>query len=187
MTLLEQVRTPYKLKEITRSGKVLKRNESAAEHTFSAITLAEYFLKTHPELNELKVIKLLIYHDYPEIFTGDVDILKEQERGQKNKKETEAIKKLLKTLPKEIVEELNSAWKEYSENKTMEAKFAHAIDALDPIIQSIHQPEEWKLYGYTEKKLRKYKEHYFNEFPKMHKFFNEMVEELKKNNIVPKE
>jgi putative hydrolase of HD superfamily len=186
MTLLEQLHTPYLLKEITRSGKVKGRNESTAEHTFSTITLAEYFLKLHPKLNELKVIKMILYHDYVEIHAGDFDILNEAARKNKLENEKKAFLKLKKDLPKEIIPEFENSWKEYLEGKTLEAKFAQAMDALDPILQSIHQREEWKEKGYTEEKLRKYKQHYFEEFPSLLKFFNEMLEELKKNKIVPK-
>ncbi|MFA6419338.1 MAG: HD domain-containing protein [archaeon] len=187
MTLLEKLHTPYKLKEIKRSGKVEERNETTAEHTFSAITIAEYFLKKHPKLSEIKVIKLLLYHDYVEIHAGDIDILKIEERTKKEELEEKALKQLEKELPKEIVTEFKKIWKEYLENRTLEAKFAHAIDALDPILQSIHQPTEWKEHGYTEEKLRKYKEAYFLEFPILLKFFNELIKELNEKNIIPKE
>jgi putative hydrolase of HD superfamily len=187
MTLLEQLHVPYKLKEVKRSGKVGERNETTAEHTFSAITLAGYFLKKHPKLNELRVIKLLLYHDYVEIYAGDIDILKLEERKKKEELEEKALKLLEKELPKEIATEFKKIWKEYLENKTSEARFAHAIDALDPVLQSIHQPMEWKEHGYTEKKLRKYKEPYFKEFPILLKFFNELVNELNEKEIIPKE
>lgn len=185
MTLLEQLHTPYLLKEISRTGKVRERKESTAEHTFSTITLAEYFLKLHPKINELKVIKLIHYHDYVEIHAGDSDILNESTRKNKIDEEKKAFLKLKTQLPKEIYSEFKTIWEEYLENKTIESKFAHAMDALDPILQSIHQREEWKEKGYTEEKLRKYKEHYFTEFPILLKFFNELIEELKKNKIIP--
>jgi putative hydrolase of HD superfamily len=186
MTLLEQLRTPYLLKEITRSGKVGKRNESTAEHTFSTITIAEYFLKLHPKINENKILKMIIYHDYVEIYAGDSDILNELARTNKVEEEERAFKKLKKELPAEIAQEFETIWKEYLENKTIEAKFAHAMDALDPILQSINQKEEWAEKGYTEEKLRKYKQHYFEDFPILLKFFNEMIKELHQKKIIPK-
>ncbi len=187
MILLEQLRIPYLLKEIKRSGKVGERNESTAEHTFSTITLSEYFLKLHPKINERKVTKMIIYHDYVEIYAGDSDILNESARQNKIEEEKKAFEKLKKELPKKISADFELVWTEYLENKTIESKFAHAMDALDPILQSIHQKEEWAEKGYTEEKLRKYKQHYFEEFPILLKFFNEMIKELHKKKIIPKE
>jgi len=187
MSLLEEIYTIYKLKEVERVGLVGARHESTAEHTYSSIALAEYFLKKHPKLNELRVIKMLLYHDFGEIHTGDTFILDDQKRVDKIEREDTAMKDLEKELPKEVAADMKSAWKEYKENTTAEAKFAKAIDALDPIIHVIHQPEEWIKYGFTEKKLRAYKEPYMKEFPILLKFFNEMIEELKKKKIIPQE
>lgn len=185
MSLLEQLRLPYLLKEVKRTGVVLERKETTAEHTFSTLTLAEYFLKKHKKLNATRVRQLILYHDYVEIYAGDEDILNDKTRENKKEKENNAAKQLQKELPKEIASDFSKLWKEYLLGKTKEAKFARAMDALDPIIQSIHQREEWKEKGYTEEKLRKYKEHYFIEFPILLNFFNSMLEELKKNKIVP--
>jgi len=187
MTLLEQLFIFYKLKKVERVGLVNGRHETTAEHTFSSIALAEYFLKKIQSLDELKVIKILLYHDYGEIHTGDTFILDDKKRTDKIEREDAAMKTLEKELPKEIVSDMKNAWKEYKENKTREAKFCRAIDALDPIIHVIEQPEEWKKYGFTEKKLRAYKEPHMKEFPELLKFFNEMIEELKKKKIIPEE
>jgi len=187
MDFLDKLYTIYELKEVERTGLVKERHESTAEHTYSSIALAEYFLKKHPKLDELRVIKLILYHDFAEIHAGDTFILDDKKRENKIEKEDAAMKTLKKELPKETAAEMKTVWKEYKENKTDEAKFARAMDALDPIVHVIHQPEEWKKYGFTEKKLRAYKEPYVKDFPVLLKFFNEMIEELKKRKVIPQE
>ena len=187
MTLLEKLYTPYKLKRVERQGKVGQRNETTAEHVFSSITLAQYFLKKYPDINELKVLKLIVYHDYGEIHAGDTGVLNTKERAQKALLEARAFCQLEKELPEEIAKDMKEAWEEYEENKTREAQFVHAIDALDPILHSIYQPEEWKANGFTEKKLRTVKEPRLREFPQLMEFFEELVTELRKRNIIPKE
>jgi len=182
----DKLYTFYKLKEVERTSKVKERQESTAEHTYSCIMLAKYFLKKHSTLNGEKVIQMLLYHDLGEIYAGDTFVLENKKRAQKLEEENKAMKKLAKEVPKELVQEMKNAWKEYSENKTKEAKFCQAIDALDGVIHVIKQPEEWKKYGFTEEKLRQYKEPSLEEFPEILKFFNKMVEELKKEKIIPK-
>jgi putative hydrolase of HD superfamily len=185
MNILKQLQLPYKLKKVNRVSLVANRNETTAEHTFSTIALAEYFLKKHKKLNELKTLKLILYHDYCEIYAGDKFIFEKDEN--KENRENEAVKKLSKELPKEIGNELKKYWKEYLQNKTKEAKFAHAMDALDAVIHTIETPHDWKKYGFTESKLRTYKEPHLKEFPLLMKFFNEMVAELKKKKIIPED
>ena len=186
MTLLEQLYLPYKLKEVERQGKNGVRHETTAEHTYSTIFLAEYFLKLHPQLNRDRVMKMILYHDFVEIYAGDTFIENEEERKEKEKKENDAYKKLLKTLPKEIVKDFEESWIEYLERKTFEGKFANALDVMDPIIQASTDNTDWVKYHFTEEKLRKYKEPYLKDFPILMKFFNEIVTELKKKKIIPK-
>jgi len=186
MTLLEELRVPYKLKEVERKGNVQDRLETTAEHTFSAIWLAEYFLKKHQELDELKVMKLILYHDFCEIHAGDHFVLDKKKFGEKETLENEAIKRLLNEVPTEMRNDLRTAWEEYSVGKTKEARFAKAIDALDAVIQVSNQPGAWEKYGFTEKKLREYKEPQFKGFPIIMDFFNELIEELKKKKIIPR-
>ena len=187
MTLLNQLYLPYNLKKIDRQGANGNRHESTAEHTYSAIFLAEYFLKFHPKLNKEKVMQIILYHDFVEIYAKDTFIQNEEERKQKEKEEYKAYKKLLKTLPKEIVKDFKNSWIDYLNQKTPESKFAKAMDVLDPVIHETYEREDWIKYNFTESKLRKYKEPFLKEFPILLKFFNDTVKELKKKKIIPKE
>jgi putative hydrolase of HD superfamily len=187
MDFLEKLYVPYKLKDVDRSGLVRDRHESVAEHTYSSLVIARYFLKKHPRLDRERVLKMILYHDFGEIITGDTFILDGEGRKTKLEREDLAVKKLGARLPKEIRDDLQAAWKEYMAGKTMEAKFCLAIDALDPIINVMHRPGEWKKYGFTEKKLRETKQHYFEDFPVLMRFFNRMVGSLKKKKVIPKD
>jgi putative hydrolase of HD superfamily len=182
----EKLHIIYKLKEIERKGTVAgKRYESAAEHTFSSLVLARYFLKKIKGMNEKKIMNMLMYHDLVEVYAGDTFILDEEMTKTKKQREEQAFNKLLKDLPSEISSELKTAWKEFEKGKTKEAKFCKAIEEIDPIIHSMHKPLEWKEHGFTEAVLRKKKENYIKQFPAMHKFFNELIEYLKSRNVIP--
>ena len=62
---------------------------------------------------------------------------------------------------------------------TAKKAFDDAIDALDGIMQSIHRPDLWKKYKFTEEKLREKKEPMIREFSETLNLFNKLVEYAK--------
>lgn len=185
-TIIEQILIPYKLKKIKRVNTVDKRQESDAEHIYTMLVLFEHFLPMHPELDAEKIRLMILYHDLPEVYAGDCDFLDTRGREQKREKEAEAAKRLEKELPKTISKKFLTAWEEYEENKTLEARFVHALDALDPLLQAIENREKIGDRGYTEEKLRERKTKYFDEFPLLKEFFDEAIEALKRNRLMKK-
>jgi putative hydrolase of HD superfamily len=184
---IEKIYEAYKLKQVNRAGNVLQRKETTAEHIYSSMILARYFLKKVKGLDEAKVMKLILYHDLCEIYARDKYTFDKEEIRKKEIEEDKAVKKLLTVLPAENAGELEECWKEWKERKTPEAKFCKVIDALDPAINELERPDKWKKYGYTEKKFRDTKEKYVSEFPEMKDFFEEMIKEYKKRGLIVKE
>ena len=174
MEEINKLRKLYQLKGVERVGPVGKRKESPAEHSWSALILADFFLnQTKEKLDRLKIYELLMYHDVVEIETGDVCISKVEERKAKKVKELEAAKQLKKKLPKVIGEKFYSLFTEFEEQKTREAKFAKAIEYLDAEIHFLDYPKYWK--GWDEAKVRRLKGLYHKEFPKINEFFERML------------
>jgi putative hydrolase of HD superfamily len=173
-----------KLKEVSRVTKVKNRSESPAEHTWSSIILAAYFLKKlHVKLDESRVFKLLLYHDVVEIESGDTFEL-DTDRIETAKKEKEAFTELLEKIPSELQQECNEAFSEYVQYDTPESKFAHAIDRLEPMIHQLDYKPSWKYYGYTEKVLREKKRRYMEPFPELLEFYDRFIQYLKDNNYI---
>lgn len=184
---LDQLQTIIKVKESNRFGIVKNRFESSAEHTFGCILLAQYFLKLIPdELNELKVIKLLSYHDVQNIYFEDIN-LNDSNWEKKKTLEKEAHQKTILSLPKEISREYEELYLEFEKLETKESKFAKAVDVLEPVIHASKQKEYWKEYKWTEKDLRKHKEKYLTDFPILLDFFNNFINYAKENNYFYKE
>ncbi len=173
---IKRIHELFLLKEVERKGRVKNRYESSAEHTWSCMVLAQYFLpKIRMTVDEKKIMKMLLYHDLIEIEAGDTfvfdgDLVKEQ-----HKKENSALSKLQKNIPQAIVPDFVKLWKEFEENISVEAKFCQAIDKLDPIVQSIFKKEDWKFYSISEQQLREVKEKYFEPFSKIKRFFEALV------------
>lgn len=185
MQEIKKLKTLFLLKEIERSYCPVKtREETTAEHTYSSLMLAQYFLpkinkNKKKKLDELKVMKMLLYHDIIEIETGDFYLYDIKLQKIKHKKEQKALKKLKLKLPKEIAKDFVILWKEFEEYKTLESKFCKAIDKLDPIIHNLDAKTAWKDGKISEKLLREKKEKYFVEFPILLKVFNSIIKYIK--------
>lgn len=168
---LQSLRKFYELKNVERTAKVGTRRESPAEHTWSALILADYFLSQmkNPKLDRLKVYELLMYHDVVEIEAGDVNLLDEQKRKHKAEREKQAAHVLHQHFPLELGKKFLILFQEYEAGNSIEARFAKAVDALDAEIHELDYKENWK--GWTEEFLRRKKGPLFEEFPELKKVF----------------
>lgn len=172
MTELDKIRTFYRLKNVKRICTVLDRKESPAEHTWSAIVLADYFLdKMKAKMDRLRVYELLLYHDVVEIEAGDTPLRPGNNSARPDEKK--ALHRLKEDLPAHMRDKVISLFHEFEDKKTMEAKFARAIDQLDAEVHELDHKEDWK--GWTEAFLRKHKEPALADFPELQAFFEELV------------
>jgi putative hydrolase of HD superfamily len=169
-----------KLKSIYRLNSVDKRHESTAEHSWSALVLADYYLnkiaETSPKLklDRLKVYELLMYHDLVEIYAGDSPLSPGIVHKDKSEREELAALKLKKELPQSLSAKFYSLFHEFEDAKTIEAKFAILIDIMDAQIHGIDNKKDWK--GWTkefmiDKKLQK-----FEQFPELKKDFLDLLD-----------
>jgi putative hydrolases of HD superfamily len=175
METINKLRKFYELKNVERVNSVGKRKESTAEHSWSCLILADYFLTEMNDysINRSKVYELLMYHDVVEIESGDVCISDEAGRVGKKEREMQAMHVLVDHIPEKLGQKFVSLFNEFEEQKTREAKFAKAIDMLDAQIHEMDYKEDWK--GWTEEFLRSKKQHLFEEFPLMMEVFEKVI------------
>lgn len=179
---IHKFRTFNKLKRIYRKNSVGDRKESSAEHSWSCLLLADFFLsKLDLNLDKIKVYELLIYHDVLEVESGDRPLQPNITLILHNQKDEDFfLEKLQKQLPRHLRNKFLSLYKEFKEQKTREAKFAKLIDSLDPIIHELDYKDDWVDWSknfFIEEKLK-----YFKEFPELIPIFNEILDYLIKNN-----
>ncbi len=127
------------------------RQESVAEHTWlmsvAAVLMAPH-LQHSVDLGQ--TLKLIALHDIAEAITGDIPYFEDSAR--KNTKladEAEAMETIHKMLPEASGKLLLALWREYEDCKTLEAKFARALDKLE--VQ--HQHNLAELQTWTEQEL----------------------------------
>ena len=152
-----------KLKTIERKGwkdnihnLKIERNESVAEHSFSIMMLAlKIMKKENLKLDENKVLKMCLYHDLCEIYSGDISPFDNISKQNKFELELNAIKQVSNIAQMEDIEEL---WIEFEQQITPEAKFVKAMDKLDAVMQA-------KLYAEINNKPELFHEFYNSALP----------------------
>lgn len=150
LSQIEFIKEIDKLKYIQRRTKLFNsdRNENDAEHSWHlaimAVVLAEH---ANEPVDLLKVVKMLLVHDLVEIDAGDTFIYDTQKDHTNTDEERLAAQRIFGMLPKSQAEELTGIWEEFEAGNTAEAKFARAMDRLEPLLQnSSNQGGTWKEF-----------------------------------------
>jgi putative hydrolase of HD superfamily len=135
-----------KLKSITRKTKPLgtERYENTAEHSWQICVAAMIFAPyADAEIDVNKVIRLLLVHDIAEIDTGDTICFAKPEGV--DEEEINAIERIFGILPDSQRDYFVALAREFCANETAEAKFAHAMDRLMPVLQNLfNDGQSWR-------------------------------------------
>ena len=147
-----------KLKHIYRQTILMdgSRQENDAEHSWHlavmAIFLSEY--AKEEDLNILKVIKMVLIHDLVEIDAGDTFCYDEQGYLDKEEREQKAADRIFNLLPVDQAREIRELWEEFEERETGEARFAAALDRVQPLLHNYHtKGHAWQKHGTTSDKV----------------------------------
>lgn len=127
------------------------RNENDAEHMWHlamfVLVLAEH---AGEPIDATKVLKMVLVHDIVEIDAGDVFVYDEAARAGKAAAELAAAERLYGLLPPDQGAELRGLWEEFEAKATPEARFAAAVDRLQPLLLNITtEGRSWKEHGIT--------------------------------------
>lgn len=126
-----------KLKQIQRQTWLSdgSRHENDAEHSWH-IALMAFLLKEYAnqETDTTKVMTMLLIHDLVEIEAGDTYAYDSANQKTAHDREAKAADHLFHLLPDDQADMLLSLWKEFEDNQTPEALFAHALDNCQPML-----------------------------------------------------
>ena len=131
------------------------RTENDAEHAWHMAVMA-YLLKEYAneEVDISKVMLMCLIHDIVEIESGDTYAYDEENRKTQKQREDAAKEKIYSILPEDQKQELISLFDEFEENRTAEARFAHAMDNLQPLLLNhSNNGGDWKEHKVTSKQV----------------------------------
>lgn len=127
------------------------RRENSAEHSWHmaimAVLLREY---AEDGVDVDRVMRLILVHDLVEIDAGDTFAYDVAANEGKAEREERAAKRLFSLLPADQAIELRALWDEFEDGASREARYAVALDRLQPFIQNAHAGGgTWREHGVT--------------------------------------
>ncbi|MFD2598670.1 HD family hydrolase [Sphingobacterium corticis] len=146
-----------KLKYVQRMTKLFNsdRRENSAEHSWHLAMMAMVMVERSNEpVDLLKVLKMVLIHDVVEIDAGDTFIYDTHKSHDNTEEERLAAQRIFGMLPDETARDFIEVWEEFEAGKTAEAKFARAMDRLEPLLQnSSNNGGTWKETGVNYQKV----------------------------------
>lgn len=125
------------------------RNENDAEHAWHMAIMA-FLLKEYAneEVDISKVMLMCLIHDIVEIDSGDTYAYDEVNLKTQKEREDKAKERIFSMLPDDQKDILISLFDEFEEGKTPEAKFAKAMDNLQPLLlNNSNNGGDWRIHG----------------------------------------
>jgi putative hydrolase of HD superfamily len=148
--LLEADRLKTVLRQSTLTDR--SRRENSAEHSWH-LALMALVLAGHapPGVDLGRVMAMVVLHDLVEIDAGDLSVYAaEGDQARQKHAERAAADRLYGILPPAQAASLRALWDEFEERVTAEAKFARALDRLQPmLINMMTGGGTWSARGVT--------------------------------------
>jgi len=143
-----------RLKTVTRQSVITgeSRRENSAEHSWHLAVMAVVLAEHAPPGTDLgKVGAMLVLHDLVEIDAGDLFLYSDAAaQARQEEAERAAADRLFAILPPDQATELRGLWEEFEERRTPEARFARALDRLQPMLLNMQtRGGTWTAHGVT--------------------------------------
>ncbi len=126
-----------------------KRKENDAEHAWHmaimTVLLSEY---ANEDIDILKTVTMLLIHDLVEIDVGDTYAYDAKGKETQHNREEKAAQRIFGLLPEDQGERLRALWEEFEAYETPEAKFAHVMDNIQPMmLNDATDGKSWVEHG----------------------------------------
>jgi putative hydrolase of HD superfamily len=128
-----------KLKTVLRKTSLLDRSrvENDAEHTWQLALMAMVLSEHSREpVDLLRVLKMLLIHDIVEIDAGDTFAYDSVGLASQVERELKAADRIFALLPDDQAKEFRALWDEFELKASNEARFANAMDRLQPLLHN---------------------------------------------------
>jgi putative hydrolases of HD superfamily len=148
--LLEADRLKTVLRQSTLTDR--SRRENSAEHSWHLALMVLVLAEHAPPGTDLgRVMAMVVLHDLVEIDAGDLSVYApDADQARQQEAERAAADRLYPLLPPAQASALRALWDEFEERVTVEAKFARALDRLQPmLINLVTGGGTWRSSGVT--------------------------------------
>jgi putative hydrolase of HD superfamily len=130
-----------RLKGVLRQTRLagLDRRENSAEHSWHLALMALALAEHAPAGTDLnRVIGMVLIHDLVEVDAGDLFAYADQAaQDRQDQAERAAADRIFALLPADQAMTLRRLWDEFTERRSREARFARALDRLQPMLENL--------------------------------------------------
>ena len=171
-----------KEKEVYRQTSISggRRKENDAEHAWHMAIMA-YLLKeySNEEIDICKVMIMCLIHDIVEIDAGDTFAYDDKGKESQREREEKAADRIFGLLPDDQRDELRAIFEDFEAQETPEAKFARAMDNVQPLmLNDSNDGSSWKEHNVRAEQVIKRQE---RTRPGSEVLFQKSMELVKKN------
>ena len=180
-----------KLKEVFRQtlNTQSARAENDAEHSWHlclcVIVLAEH--ANAPNLDVLRVLKMLIVHDLVEMDAGDTFAYDIAAMVTQHEREAVAAERIFGLLPSDQAGDFRALWDEFEAKQTAEAKFATAVDRFQPMLLNCRlKGVGWNRHGITHDRVVARNRQIADGCDELWRYAEKMLQEIVDSGHLPK-
>ncbi len=127
-----------RLKTVARQSRITdgSRHQNSAEHSWHLALMAMALAGHAPPGTDLgRVMAMLVVHDMVEIDAGDLFLYADSAAlARQEEAERAAADRIFALLPEPQAAQVRALWDEFEERRTPEARFARALDRLQPML-----------------------------------------------------
>jgi putative hydrolase of HD superfamily len=142
-----------KVKQVVRQTLIAdgSRRENDAEHSWHLAVMAGVLAEYGPAGMDLgRVLRMLLAHDLVEIDAGDTYCYDPAACLTQRDREVRAAERIFNLLPADQAAAMRGLWEEFEARETPEARFAAALDRVQPVLLNYHtQGRAWLSKGVT--------------------------------------
>ena len=150
---IDKVKNIFRQTHLSENG----RRENDAEHSWHMAIMA-YLLReySNEKVDISRVVLMCLVHDLVEIYAGDTYAYDTENLKTQKARENIAKEKIFSILPEDQKVEFIALFDEFEENLTAEARFAHTMDNLQPLIlNDSNDGGDWREHQVTSKQIYK--------------------------------
>src|SRR6516162_5590899 len=142
------------LKTVARQSRIAdgSRHENSAEHSWHLAVMALALAGHAPPGTDLaRVVAMLVVHDMVEIDAGDLFVYADSAAlARQAEAERTAADRIFAILPDPQAAAVRALWDEFETRRTPEARFARALDRLQPMLLNMRTGGgTWVAHGVT--------------------------------------
>ncbi len=181
---IDKEKNIYRQTHLTNQG----RNENDAEHAWHMAVMA-YLLQEYANepIDLAKTMVMCLIHDVVEIDAGDTYAYDTEGLKTQKAREDAAKERIYALLPEDQKVKLIALFDEFEKNLTPEARFAHAMDNLQPLLlNDSNNGSDWREHQVTAKQVYGRQSGTKDGSKLLYEFAKTLIEKnIRKGNILP--